>query len=110
MLVRVYGQDAVSKECVYDWFARFHAGKKSVEDAFGQAIHTSRTAENIEHVRVLWAKHRWLTLWLIAEEVGISKDTVVAIVREDLGKRKIRFQDSWSCDSYSEHGSKKGFF
>ena len=33
MLVQVYGQDAVSRKCVYDWFARFRAGKESVDEA-----------------------------------------------------------------------------
>jgi len=110
MLVQVYGQDAMSRKCVYDWFARFRAGKESVEDEprSGRSS-TSRTVENIERVRVLLAKDRRLTLRLIAEEVGISKDTVGAIIHEDLGKRG-RQGDSGSCDSYSEHCSKKGLF
>jgi hypothetical protein len=32
MLVQVYGTKAVSRRCVYDWFKRFHDGKKSPED------------------------------------------------------------------------------
>jgi len=45
----------------------------------------------------------------MAEEAGISKDTVGAIVHEDLDVCG-RQGDSGSCDSYSEHGSKKGLF
>ena len=90
MLVQVYGQDAVSRKCVYDWFARLRAGKELMEDEprSGRPS-TSRTPKNIERVRVLLAKDWRLTLRLIAEEVRISKDTVGAIIHEDLGKRKI---------------------
>ena len=35
------------------------------------------------------AQDRRVTLRLMAEELGISKDTVHTIVHEDLGKRKI---------------------
>ena len=34
--------------------------------------------------------NRRVTLQLMSEELGISKDTVHTIVHEDLGKRKIR--------------------
>lgn len=90
MLVQVYGQDAVSRKCVYDWFVRFRAGKESVEDEprSGRPS-TSRTPENTERVRKMLTEDRRLTLRLIAEELGISKDTVRTIVHEELGKRKI---------------------
>ena len=32
MLVQVYGIEAVSRKCVYDWFKRFHDGKETTED------------------------------------------------------------------------------
>lgn len=90
MLVHVYGQDAVSRKCVYEWFVRLRAGRESVEDEprSGRPC-TSRTPENTERVRVLLTNDRRLTLRLIAEELGISKDTVGTIVHEELGKRKI---------------------
>ena len=43
----------------------------------------------IEGVRQMLAQDRRVTLRLMAEELGVSKDTVYTIVREDLGKRKI---------------------
>ena len=42
-----------------------------------------------EKVRQMLVQDRRLTLKLIAEELGISKDTARTIVRDDLGKRKI---------------------
>ncbi|KAJ4438306.1 hypothetical protein ANN_14245 [Periplaneta americana] len=87
MLVQVYGREAVSRKCVYEWFKRFREGKETIEDEprSGRPS-TSRTPEMIEKVRQMLAQDRRLSLGLIAEELDISKDT---IVRDDLGKRKI---------------------
>lgn len=90
MLVQVYGREAVSRKCVYEWFKRFREGKETTEDEprSGRPS-TSRTPEMIEKVRQMLAQDRRLTLRLIAEELGISKDTAHTIIRDDLGKRKI---------------------
>ncbi|GBO35893.1 hypothetical protein AVEN_243914-1 [Araneus ventricosus] len=32
MLVKVYGEDAMSKKCVFEWFKLFRDGKKGVKD------------------------------------------------------------------------------
>lgn len=50
---------------------------------------TSRTEENIEHVRRVLLKDRRVTVRMIAEELSISKDTVWTIITEDLGMRKV---------------------
>ena len=92
MLLQAYGEEAVSKKCVYEWFKRFRDGKETVEDeprSGRQKITRSRTTNMIKQVREMLARDRWLTLRRIAEEVVISKETVRTIVREDLGKRKI---------------------
>ena len=90
MLVQVYGREAVSRKCVYEWFKRFREGKETTEDEprSGRPS-TSRTSEMIEKVRQMLAEERRPTLRLIVEELGISKDTVHIIVRDDLSKRKI---------------------
>ena len=89
MLVQVYGREAVSRKCVYEWFKRFCEGKETTEDVprSGRPS-TSRTPEMIERVRQMLAQDRRLTLRLITEEVAYSKDTEHTIVRDDLGKRK----------------------
>jgi AraC-like DNA-binding protein len=43
----------------------------------------------IERVRQMLAQDRWVTLRLMAEELGISKGKVHTIFHEDLGKQKI---------------------
>ena len=83
----------MSRKCVYEWFKHFHQGKKTTEDEpRSDRSSTSRTPEMIEKVRQMLAQDRRLTLSLIAEELGISKDTAHTIVRDDLGKRKICFR------------------
>ena len=63
MLVQVYGTEAVSRKCVYDWFKRFHDGKETTEDEprSGRPS-TSRTPDMIEHVRQMLAQDWRVTL------------------------------------------------
>ena len=84
-LVQVYG-----RKCVYEWFKRFRKGKETTEDepCSGRPS-TRRTLEMIEKVRQMLAQDRRQTLRFFAEELGISKDTALTIVHDDLGKRKI---------------------
>ena len=90
MLVQVYGREAVSRIRVYEWCKFFREGKVTTEDEPRSCRpSTSRSPEMIEKMRQMLAQDRRLTLILIVEELGISKNTVHTIVRDDLGKRKI---------------------
>ena len=90
MLVQVYGTEAMTRKCVYDWLKRFCDGKETTEDEPRSGrLSTSRTPDMIERVQQMLAQDQRVTLRLMAEELGISKDTVHTIVREDLGKQKI---------------------
>ena len=52
-------------------------------------VRVGRQQAEPQKERQLLAQDRRLTLRLIAEELGISKDTAHTIVRDDLGKREI---------------------
>ena len=97
MSVQVFRREAMSRKCVYEWFKRFHEGKETTDDEprLGQPP-ISRTPEIIEKVRQMLAQNWRLMLRLIAEELGISKDTMHTIVRDDLGKRK-------TCSQFVPH-------
>ena len=84
ILAQMYGREAVSRKCVYEWFKRFREGKETTEDepCSGRPS-TSRTPEMIEKVRQMLAQDRRLTLRLIAEELGINKDTAHNVVHDD---------------------------
>ncbi|GBO23081.1 hypothetical protein AVEN_56459-1 [Araneus ventricosus] len=62
MLAKVYGVNAVSKKCVYEWFKRFRDGKEDVEDEprSGRPP-TSTTPDNIKRVRRMPAVDRRLS-------------------------------------------------
>ena len=70
MLMKVYGQEAVSKKCVYEWFKRFADGKEDVKDEprSGRST-TSTTPDNVERVRRMLAADRRLSLRMIAGEL-----------------------------------------
>ena len=72
------------------WFKCFRDGKETTEDEprSGRPS-TRRTPDMIERVRQMLTQDRRVTLRLMAEELGISKDMVHTIVCEDLGNRKI---------------------
>jgi len=88
--VQVYRTEAVSRKFVYNWFKRFHDGKETTEDEprSGRPS-TNRTPDMIERVQEMLAQDRRVTLRLMAEELGISKDMVHTLVHKDLGKWKI---------------------
>ncbi|GBM28261.1 Mariner Mos1 transposase [Araneus ventricosus] len=106
MLVTVYGVEAVSKKCVFEWFKRFRDGKEDVEDEprSGRPP-TSTTPDNIERVRRMLADDRRLSLRMIAEELKISLDSVSNIIHAHLQKPKIcaRFVPHKLSDEQKQH-------
>ncbi|GBL76195.1 Putative uncharacterized protein FLJ37770 [Araneus ventricosus] len=89
MLVKVYGVDAVSKKCIFEWFKLFRDGKEDVKDEprSGRPP-TSTTPDNMERVRWMLADDRRLSLRMIAEKLKINLDSVSNIIYEHLQKRK----------------------
>ncbi|GBO14613.1 hypothetical protein AVEN_150394-1 [Araneus ventricosus] len=83
MLVKVYGVEALSKNCVFEWFKRFRDGKEDVEDEsrLGRPP-TSTTPDNIERVRRMLVDDRRLSLRMIGEELKISLDSESNIIHE----------------------------
>ncbi|GBN15357.1 Putative uncharacterized protein FLJ37770 [Araneus ventricosus] len=89
MLVKVYGEDAVSTKCISEWFKRFRDGKEDVKDVPRSGRPPiSTTPDNIERVRRMLADDRRLSFRMIAEELKISLDSVSNIIHEHLQKRK----------------------
>ena len=88
MLVQVYGREVVNRKCVYEWFKRSCEGKETTVDE-PRSGRPSTNPEIIEKVRQMLALDRRLTLSLIAEELGISKNTAHIIIRDDLVNWKI---------------------
>ena len=90
LLQEAYGEDAMSKTRVYEWHKRFKNGREEVEDdrKSGRPS-TSKTDENIDRVRQLVRSDRRLTVRMIAEELGMNRETVRTILVQELGMRKV---------------------
>ena len=90
MLLNVYGDSSVSRTRVFEWYKQFVEGREDVEDdpKSGRPC-TSTTDTNIEKVRQLVRSDRRLTICVIANEVGMNKETVSTILVDTLGMRKV---------------------
>ena len=90
LLQAVYGNDTMSRTCLFEWHRRFKGGRKEVEDDHRSGRPSaSRTDENVERVRQKLRSDRRLTVRMIADELGMNSERVWRIITEDLGMRKI---------------------
>ncbi|KAG5325339.1 CBX5 protein, partial [Pseudoatta argentina] len=93
---KIYGNKSMSETQIKWWFNRFRSGRVSVDShrRVGRPS-TSRTAANIERVRVAIKENRCLTVRQLVENLGIPKTTLSRILVEDLGITRCH---TASCD------------
>jgi len=90
MVNAAYGDQALSRSNVFQWYGRFHGGREDIEyDSRSGRPTECRNDNNVEKISQLLLQNRHLSLRMLAEEVNIGKDTVRKIVVEDLRKQKI---------------------
>ena len=92
-LQTVYKDDALKKTCVYKWIERFRDGREAVEDDedCGRPT-TSKNNEKIDFVRNLVKEDGRLTVYQIAETVGILVGLAHSILHDDLCLSKLLAQ------------------
>lgn len=80
----------MSRARVFEWHKRFASGRTDLEDdpRSGRPT-TSRNEENIQKVKKLVRSDRRLTVRMLAEELGLRRESVRLILTEDLGMKKI---------------------
>ena len=89
-LQTVYKNDAPKKTYVYKWIERFRDGRKVVEDDEGRGRPTtSKNNEKIDFVGNLVKEDERLTVYQIAETVGLSVGLVHSIPHDDLCLSKL---------------------
>ena len=89
-LQTVYKDDAPKKTCVYKWIERFPDGREAVEDDEGrERPTTSKNNEKIDFIRNLVKEDGRLTVYQIAETVGISVGSAHSILHDDLYLSKL---------------------
>nr|CAH7754411.1 unnamed protein product [Callosobruchus chinensis] len=90
MVKKAYGDAALSKTRVYEWFSRFKNGEMSTGDQPRPGRpSTSRNDENIEIINALVREDRRRTIDQLCEMSGISWSSVQRILSEDLHMRRV---------------------
>ena len=85
-----YGAHSLSRAQVFRWHKSFLEGREHVENEPRSGRHsTSKTDENVEHVRALVRSNRRLTIRMMSEQLNLNTFTVNQILKDDLGVRKI---------------------
>lgn len=89
-LDKYYGDSAPSISMVKKWFTEFRCGRTSTEDAerSGRPVEVS-TSETIEKIHDMVLADRRLKVREIVEAIGISHGSVVSILNDHLGMRKL---------------------
>ena len=89
-LQAAFSNEAPSRTTVYDWFAEFRRGRRSLEDdpRSGRPAEAT-TGVQVAAVQRLVEEDGRVTVLQIAEEVGISSGSVSSILHKSLGLRKV---------------------
>lgn len=90
MLIKAYGDDAMSRTQAFDWFKRFSTGLDTIKDAERPGRPSSSTEPgNVGVVEALVLGDRRVSIRQITKRVGISYGSVRHIVTEILGYKKV---------------------
>jgi hypothetical protein len=90
MLVRVYGDAAVSRKAVYMWFERFRGGAESTEDEQRSGLlSTSTTDENVSKINEMIRANGRLKIREISTALNISFGSVQLVLTKNLNMRRV---------------------
>jgi len=104
VLQQAYGQDAMGRIQVFDWFHQFKEGRTSVEsDPRSGQPSTLRNEEMIAKVRTIVHNNRRLTVREIADDCGISVGSCDAILTDDLHMKRVRVKFVPYLLTYNQH-------
>ena len=90
LLTESYGEDCMSRACVFEWHKWFSEGRESLkdDDHLGHLC-TAVTDDNTEKVQDLIWKDWRLGVRAEAEKVNLDRESVRWILREELNMRKV---------------------
>lgn len=88
MLQTIYAESTMSKSNVLKWNRCFKGGREDAnnDEKQGHPV-TKQTDENVTKIRELAQSDCQLTCRMIADDFGMSKETVKKILVQDLGMR-----------------------
>ena len=89
-LQKVYGNGALKYATVFKWVCRFNDGRESIENdpQVGRLV-SVLTEKNVATVKTLIEEDAHYTVQEIEELSGMQSSSVLKILRERLGLRKI---------------------
>jgi len=91
LLQQAYGEDAMGRTQVFDWFHPFKEGRTSVEsDPQLEQLSTLRNEEMVAKVRTIVRNNRRLTVQEIADDCWISVGSCDAILTNYLHMKRVR--------------------
>jgi AraC-like DNA-binding protein len=91
LLRDAYGDEALSWARVFGWHRRFVLGMMSMEDDTRSGRpSSSRNEDNVIRIRDMKREDRTVTVRMLADALHISKSTCHQILRENLGKQKLK--------------------
>ena len=90
MLRTAFGEQCLSRACIFEWHKRFKEVRDSVDDnpRSGRPT-TSKTDDCVARVRELIRANQRLTIHELSVEVGVSYGTCQAILTQDLNMRRV---------------------
>ena len=90
MLTKAYGESAMSKTRVSEWYKCFQDGREDVEDdERPRRPSTSTTDENVEKVKEIVMNDRRITIREVTDDVGISIGSCHEIFWNVLGMKRV---------------------
>ena len=76
MVNAAYGDQALCRSNVFQWYGRFHDGQEDIEDDPRSGWPTEcRNDNSVEKISQLLLQNYHLSLRMLADEVNIGKDT-----------------------------------
>ena len=90
ILIKAYGESAMGKTRVYEWYKRFQDGREDVEDDERPGHpSTSTTDENVEKVKEMVMNDCRITIREVADDVGISIGSCHKIFSNVLSMKRV---------------------
>jgi len=103
LLQQAYGEDAMGRTQVFDWFLRFKEGRTSFEsDPRSGRPSTLRNEEIFAKVRIIVRNNGRLTVLEISYYCGISVGSCDAILTDDLHMVRAKFVPHLLTDDQRE--------